>query len=83
MDQLNRIETPKSSNIRYVEYDYAASDLSVTFKNGSEYRYSLVPKHLFESFATVDSAGKFFIANIKDHFKCIKVKGPSQLKLNR
>lgn len=83
MDQLSRIETPKSSNIKYVEYDYSASDLKVIFKNGSEYRYSLVPKHLFESFATVDSAGKFFIANIKDHFKCIKVKGPSQIKLNR
>lgn len=82
MGQLNRIETPKSSNIRYVEYDYAVSDLKVTFKNGSEYRYAMVPQHLFEAFGTVDSAGKHFIKNIKDHYKCIKVKGPSQLKLS-
>lgn len=66
-----KIDTPKSSNVKSVEYD--GNDLTVNFKAGHSYVYSAVPEHIFESFATVDSAGKWFIEKVKGHFKYRKI----------
>jgi hypothetical protein len=55
----------KSSNIRAVGYDKKDKALDVAFHSGSEYRYSDVPKSLFDRIKRVKSPGKFFNKHIK------------------
>jgi NTP pyrophosphatase (non-canonical NTP hydrolase) len=55
----------KSSNIRAVGYSKKDKALDVAFHSGSEYRYSDVPKSLFDRIKRVKSPGKFFNKHIK------------------
>ena len=73
------IDTPNSSNIASVTYDYVTQELLVEFKSGGIYTYQAVPDHLFEAFGTVSSAGKHFCQHIKNHFKFTRIsKAPSK-----
>ena len=75
------IDTPKSSNIASVTYDYVTQEMLVEFKSGGVYTYQAVPDHLFEAFGTVSSAGKHFCRHIRDHFKFTRIqKAPSRRK---
>lgn len=78
------IETPKSSNIKSVAFDYDTHDLEVSFTSGGVYLYKAVPAHLFEAFGTVSSAGQHFQKNIKGHFTYTRVQkaGPQLKKLS-
>lgn len=62
-----------SSNIQAVSYDEAASTLQVHFHNSRKYKYSKVPKWVFEDFLKAPSKGRFFAHVIKDGFECERV----------
>lgn len=55
----------KSSNIRAVGYDKKEKALDVAFHSGSEYKYSDVPKSIFDRIKKAKSPGKFFHKNVK------------------
>ena len=68
---MNRIETPKSSNIKFVEHD--GKNLYVEFKTGGRYKYDNVPVQVFETFRTAPSAGKYFISAIRNNYASTKL----------
>ena len=55
----------KSSNIKAVGYDKSNKTLEVAFHSGGEYKYSDVPKSLFDRIKKVKSPGKFFNKHVK------------------
>ncbi len=64
-----------SSNLAQVAYDEETQTLGVVFHRGGEYRYSGVPKPLYEGLVTAPSTGQFFIKNVKGSFPFEKVGG--------
>jgi len=62
-----------SSNIRNVEYDEDKKILKVKFLNGGEYKYSEVPKDVYEDLLNADSKGSFFYRNIRGTYSYSKV----------
>lgn len=48
----------ESSNVASVAYDGKTRELDVTFKNGSTYKYSDVPKSVGDAFPYLESKGK-------------------------
>jgi hypothetical protein len=59
-----------SSAIDRVAYDQATNALSIWFKGGRRYIYSLVPKSLYDELCRASSAGAFVNACIKGRFPC-------------
>ncbi len=55
-----------SSNISDVDYDAEQQELRVTFKNGAVYRYSGVPRTVFDQIRTAPSPGKAFYALVRE-----------------
>lgn len=60
-----------SSNLESASYNEATGDLFVTFKGGRTHKYPEFPAELWEEFqklfdGKLGSAGKFFMANIRD-----------------
>lgn len=43
-------------------------DLDVTFKNGDIYRYSKIPKSVFNQLRSAPSVGRYYIQNIKGQY---------------
>ena len=62
----------KSSHIKKAKYDAELKVLSVTFQNDMTYDYFNVPVETIDELLKVESAGKFFHANIKNSYKCKK-----------
>ena len=60
-----------SSNIAGIGHDGA--DLYVKFTNGSTYRYPAAPDHHVKEMQGAESAGRYFIQNIKDAHQGVKV----------
>lgn len=58
----------KSSVIAGADYDEATQILTVNFQNGTTYRYTDVPREVFRDLTLAESAGKFFIDNIRSVF---------------
>jgi hypothetical protein len=58
--------TVESSMISAVGYDEAGEILEVVFNSGSIYRYSGVPKDVYEGLLAADSKGSFMHNNILD-----------------
>jgi NTP pyrophosphatase (non-canonical NTP hydrolase) len=54
-----------SSNIKAVGYDKSSKSLDVAFHSGSEYKYSDIPKSIFDRLKKAKSPGKFFHKHIK------------------
>lgn len=52
-----------SSNIEGVDHD--GTDLYVKFLNGTEYKYSSVPAHVYQELLNAPSVGKYLNGNIK------------------
>lgn len=71
--------TEKSSNLQLVRYNESTSTLSVVFRNGGEYEYENVPEKVYEELTHADSAGKYFIANVRNAFPCKKVSGAPRI----
>jgi len=69
---MNR--TPvESLNIADVGYDTATLTLEVGFRNGTVYQYFDVPPAVHQEFMSADSHGKYFSANIKNHYRYVKL----------
>lgn len=60
--------TPKSSMISDIEYDDVEKLLRVKFAKGGWYEYQDVSKKTYDEFINAESAGKYFLANIKDKY---------------
>ena len=60
--------TEKSSNIQLVRYNESNSTLSIVFRSGGEYEYENVPEKVYEELIHADSAGKYFLANVKNSY---------------
>lgn len=57
-----------SSNVSARGYDSANQKLYVEFKGGAVYEYRNVPPEVWSSWTAAESAGKFFLAEIKPVF---------------
>jgi hypothetical protein len=69
---MNR--TPvESSNIADVGYDSSSQTLEVGFLNGTVYQYFDVPPTVHQELMSADSHGKYFSANIKNHYRFVKL----------
>lgn len=68
-----RIEITRSGMLKAIEYDEVKNDLTVTFNNGGSYVYHDVPKEMFDGILAAESAGKYYLAHIKDKFKFEKL----------
>lgn len=58
-----------SSYIAQTSYDQDAQELTVEFSDGSEWRYSDVPRGIYTSFITSASKGRAFRQLIRDSFE--------------
>lgn len=63
----------KSSQISYIGYDEDNNELYVTFSNDTTYKYSDVPKEVYNELSKAKSVGKYFAQNIKNKYSTIKV----------
>ena len=54
-----------SSNLASVGYEAASAVLEVEFNNGSVYRYSGVPEHVYKGLMDAASKGGFFDRHVK------------------
>jgi hypothetical protein len=69
---MNR--TPVSStSIAEVGYDNATLTLEIAFRDGGLYRYFGVPVALYSRFMTSNSKGRFFVDEIKDRYRFIRL----------
>ena len=62
------ITVPIANSSMLSEIAYDEPTLRVTFTKGGIYSYADVPKDVWESFVSAESAGKFFLANIKGKY---------------
>lgn len=60
--------TVSSSNINSIGYEAETQTLEIEFMRGSVYQYSDVPVEEYEAIMNADSKGKYFNANIKNHY---------------
>jgi hypothetical protein len=54
-----------SSTLEAVGFDEETQTLGVTFRNGTEYRYSNVPISIFESIRSAASPGRAFDESVR------------------
>jgi hypothetical protein len=59
----------KSSNLLVSEYDQTNKDLTITFKNGGQYKYIDVSPTDYMRFELADSQGKVLNSKIKPNYK--------------
>lgn len=64
----------QSTVLASVGYDAAKRLLEIEFRSGSIYRYLEVPGEIHRRLLAADSKGNFFGANIRDKFRCERVK---------
>jgi len=65
--------TVSSSNINSIGYEAETQTLEIEFMRGSVYQYSDVPVEEYEAIMNADSKGKYFNANIKNHYHFYKL----------
>jgi len=58
-----------SSIILRADFDPLMDTLKIYFRSGGVYLYLDVKRSLFDDLVASDSAGKFFVANIKDEYE--------------
>ncbi len=63
-----------SSRIAMIGYDPATAELEIVFKEGKIYRYRGVPEHLFHTFLSVVSKGRFYDGVIRDKFPYTRIR---------
>jgi hypothetical protein len=67
-------KTVDSSMLSSIGYDSSTSTLEVEFKNnGIVWQYHDVPEDIYNDLMAADSAGKYFLANIKGKYSESKV----------
>lgn len=62
-----------SSNLVSVGYDPTSETLEVEFMKTGVYHYLNVPEFMWERLMAADSVGRFFNAEIKNAYPCVKV----------
>ena len=55
----------QSSNVEAVGYDSGTSELYVRFRNGSAYKYSGVPKTVYDGIFKAESVGRYLNESIR------------------
>lgn len=63
-----------SSNIAAVGYNQEHKALRVEFSNSGVYQYQGVPVDVYEAMLASSSIGSYFSKNIRNQFKCVKLK---------
>lgn len=58
----------ESSNLKSVGYDEGSQVLEIEFRNGRVYRYTGVPRSVYQDLMRAPSLGRYFIANIRDDY---------------
>lgn len=58
-----------SSMIRSIGHDVENSILEIEFKSGAVWHYFDVAEHTWHEFSGAESHGKYFLANIKGHYR--------------
>jgi hypothetical protein len=58
----------KSSELRWVKYEPKRSVLTAEFLTGGIYEYQGMPKSEFVALLAAESRGRYFNANIRDHY---------------
>lgn len=61
-----------SSLLKTVGYDEEKEELHVKFHKGGSYVYQGVPRRIYDAMMDDNSAGGYFIQNIKGRFECVK-----------
>jgi hypothetical protein len=62
-----------SSVLRCIHYDRSTQELTVVFNDGTSYRYSAVPKRLYDCLLAAKSKGTFFNIEIRNHYQSCKI----------
>ena len=65
-------EPVSSSNLVSVGYDATSETLEIEFQQTGVYQYLNVPQFMWERLMMADSVGKFFNAEIKNAYPCVK-----------
>jgi hypothetical protein len=63
----------KSSELRWVKYEPKRSVLTAEFLAGGIYEYEGVPEREFASLIAAESRGRYFNANIRDHYPYVQI----------
>lgn len=63
----------ESTSLAAVGYDPLSRVLEVQFRKGGIYRYSEVPASVHELLMQAPSKGRFFVAEVRDHFPYARV----------
>jgi hypothetical protein len=58
----------RSSTLTWASYDDDAKTLDLGFVNGGRYRYFVVPLHVFDELTHAESAGRYFLQNIRNRY---------------
>jgi len=64
----------KSNNISKIGYNQEKQILRVEFANTGLYQYSEVPKTIYDEMVINESVGTYFSKNIRNIFKCTKLR---------
>jgi hypothetical protein len=63
-----------SSMIGSIGYDPSSGTLEIEFRKGGPiWQYYDVPEYMWHEFESAESLGKYFLANIKNHFREARV----------
>jgi hypothetical protein len=62
------VKTPSSNHIAQFSFDASTDTLTIWFRSGDEYDFMNVPASVARSFEASDSAGQFFIRQIKGRY---------------
>jgi hypothetical protein len=63
-----------SGNIKSAGYDIDGKTLEIEFLSGGIYQYYNVPAEIYKELLRAQSCGKYFHRNIKDVFRCRKIR---------
>ena len=62
-----------SSALHCLDYDRSTQELTVVFNDGTSYRYSAVPEHVYDCLLAAPSKGRFFNIEIRNHYQSWKI----------
>jgi hypothetical protein len=63
-----------STAVRSVGYDEDRHELEIEYAEGGVYRYSLVPRRVYEQLRAADSIGAYVARHVKPHYPVAQVK---------
>ena len=70
--RLRRVAV-NSEAIRSIGYHHKTRTLEVQFRSGDTYRYSKVPKPIYDAFVAAESKGRFFQEQVRGRYDYWKV----------